>query len=123
MPKRITKMKKFLGTANYQARLTFYPSRKYYNTTMKVVIEIFEGRNSEGTFECNSISEVASKMLKFYKEKTGMDLELRRLARWFIEYLEEVNLPPPDLNTLLEDLASTPQEIAAREGSTAEDEI
>lgn len=110
-------LKKFLGTGNYLARLTFAPNRKNYSSAMKVKIEIFEGRNETGEFDCESISEVAVKILDFYQEKTGMELEVRRLARWFIEYLEDVGITPPEMNILIRDMESTPQELEAREGT------
>ncbi len=110
-------IKKFLGTANYLAKLTFYPNRKNYSAAMKVKIEIFEGRNLEGNFDCASIAEVSSKVHDFYSQKTGNQLETRRLARWYIEYLEDVGITPPDMNTLIRDMESTPSEIQAREGT------
>jgi len=110
-------LKKFLGTGNYLAKLTFYPNRKNYSSSLKVKIQIYDGRNEDRIFNCESISEVASKITAFYEEKTGMELEIRRLARWFIEYLESVGITPPELNSLIKDLESTPQEIEAREGS------
>lgn len=116
--KKISIVKRFLGTSNYMAKLTFWPSRKYYNGTMRVQIEIFEGRNSEGEWDCYSIAEVAQKILAFYESKIGHELEIRRLARWFIEYLEEAGITPPEMHVLLRDMQSTPQEIAAREGYT-----
>ncbi|MCK5046667.1 MAG: hypothetical protein KAS22_08805 [Candidatus Heimdallarchaeota archaeon] len=109
-------IKKFLGTGNYLARLTFAPNRKNYSSAMKVRIEIFEGRNEDIEFDCESIAEVASKIHDFYQEKTGMELEVRRLARWFIEYLEDVGIIPPEMNSLIRDMESTPQELEAREG-------
>jgi hypothetical protein len=109
-------MKKFLGTANYMARLTFYPNRKHYSAEMKVRIEIYDGRNLEGDFDCSNIAEVAEKVMKFYREKTGHDIEIRRLARWFIEYLNDADITEPAMNELLKDLQSTPQEIESREG-------
>lgn len=111
-----TPLKKFLGTANYLARLTFYPNRKNYSASMKVKIEIFDGRNLDRTFDCNSIAEVAQKVMTFYREKVGNDLEIRRLGRWFIEYLEDAHIKSPELNELLRDMQSTPEEIEAREG-------
>ena len=110
-------LKKFLGTSNYLAKLTFYPNRKNYSAAMKVRIEIFEGRNEDHEFDCESIAEVGSKITAYYEEKTGMELEVRRLARWFIEYLEDVGITPPELNKLMKDLESTPHEIEAREGT------
>ncbi|NHJ33400.1 MAG: hypothetical protein FK732_11105 [Asgard group archaeon] len=110
-------IKKFLGTGNYLAKLTFYPNRKNYSSAMKVKIEIYEGRNEDREFDCESISEVASKITAFYEEKTGLELEVRRLARWFIEYLESVGIIPPEMNVLIKDLESTPQEVEAREGT------
>ena len=110
-------LKKFLGTGNYLAKLTFYPNRKNYSSSLKVKIEIFDGRNEDREFDCESIAEVGSKITAYYQEKTGLELEVRRLARWFIEYLESVGITPPDLNKLIQDLESTPQEIEAREGS------
>ncbi|MBK5113009.1 MAG: hypothetical protein KGD59_08310 [Candidatus Heimdallarchaeota archaeon] len=110
-------LKKFLGTGNYLARLTFAPNRKNYSSAMKVRIEIFEGRNEDVELDCESISEVASKIHDFYLEKTGMELEVRRLARWFIEYLEDVGITPPEMNILIRDMESTPQELEAREGT------
>ncbi len=107
-------LKKFLGTGNYLAKLTFYPNRKYYSSALKVKVEIFDGRNVDRQFNCESISEVGSKITAFYQEKTGMELEIRRLARWFIEYLESVGITPPDLNDLMRDLESSPQEQEAR---------
>ena len=115
MPLR-TPLRKFLGTANYLARLTFYPNRKHYSAAMKVKIEIFEGRNLEGDFDCESIAEVSSKVHDFYTKKTGNDLETRRLARWYIEYLEDVGITPPEMSLLIRDMESTPSEIQAREG-------
>ncbi|RLI65735.1 MAG: hypothetical protein DRP02_05940 [Candidatus Gerdarchaeota archaeon] len=111
-------IKRFLGTSRYMAKLTFAPNRKNYSPKMKVEIEIFDGSNSEGQFKCNSIAEVAQKITAFYEERTGMELETRRLARWFIEYLQEAGIKEPDLYTLLKDLQSTPEEIEAREGLT-----
>ncbi len=111
-----TPLKKFFGTANYLARLTFYPNRKYYNSSMKVKIEIFDGRNLDRTFNCETIAEVAQKVMVFYKEKTGHDLEIRRLGHWFIEYLDDAHIKSPDMNELLRDMQSTPEEIVAREG-------
>ncbi|HUT81453.1 MAG TPA: hypothetical protein VMZ29_09655 [Candidatus Bathyarchaeia archaeon] len=116
MPQITTPLKKFLGTANYLARLTFYPNRKYYSAAMVVKIEIFDGRNLDRTFNCNSIAEVAQKVMVFYKEKTGQDLEVRRLGRWFIEYLDDAHIRSPEMGVLLKDMQSTPQEIEAREG-------
>ncbi|MHA1244994.1 MAG: hypothetical protein ACTSP7_10530 [Candidatus Heimdallarchaeota archaeon] len=112
--------KKFLGTANYMAKLTFYPNRKHYSAAMKVRIEIFDGRNLEGDFDCWNIAEVAQKVMKFYREKTGHDIEIRRLARWFIEYLNDADITEPEMNVLLKDLESTPQEIESREGFSAD---
>ena len=86
---------------------------------MKVKIEIFEGRNLEGDFNCESIAEVSSKIHDFYTKKTGNELETRRLARWYIEYLEDVGITPPDMNILIRDMESTPAEIQAREGTSA----
>jgi len=106
-----------LKKGNYLARLTFAPNRKNYTSAMKVRIEIFEGRNEDVELDCKSISEAASKIHDFYLEKTGMELEVRRLARWFIEYLEDVGITPPEMNTLIRDMESTPQELEAREGS------
>ena len=113
-------MKKFLGTANYQARLTFAPNRKHYSAAMQVKIEIFDGRNLDGDFDCTNIAEVAEKVMKFYKEKTGHDIEIRRLARWFIEYLDDADITEPEMDVLLKDLESTPQEIDSREGLAQE---
>ncbi|MHA1306881.1 MAG: hypothetical protein ACTSO7_02765 [Candidatus Heimdallarchaeota archaeon] len=113
-------MKKFLGTANYMARLTFYPNRKHYSAKMQVRIEIFDGRNLEGDFDCTNIAEVAEKVMNFYKEKTGHDIEIRRLARWFIEYLNDADINEPEMGELLKDLESTPQEIESREGLSAD---
>lgn len=115
--------KKFLGTANYMARLTFYPNRKHYSAAMKVKIEIFDGRNLDGDFDCTNIAEVAEKVMKFYLEKTGHDIEIRRLARWFIEYLNEADITEPEMSDLLRDLQSTPQEILSREGIDTSDII
>ena len=109
--------KRFFGTSRYMAKLTFYPNRKHYSAEMKVQIEIFDGRNSEGIYECTNIAEVANKVLTIYQEKYGHPLELRRLGRWFIEYLEDAKITPPDMNTLMKDMQSTPQEISAREGT------
>jgi len=109
-------IKRFLGTSRYMAKLTFAPNRKNYSPKMKVEIEIFDGANSEGLFKCNSIAEVAQKINAFYEEKTGMELQTRRLARWFIEYLDDAGIKVPDMYTLLRDLESTPEEIEAREG-------
>ena len=113
-------MKKFLGTANYMARLTFYPNRKHYSAAMKVRIEIFDGRNLEGDFDCTNIADVAEKVMKFDNEKTGHDIEIRRLARWFIEYLNDADITEPEMNALLKDLESTPQEIESRDGFSAD---
>ncbi|NHJ87378.1 MAG: hypothetical protein FK734_18080 [Asgard group archaeon] len=110
-----TTLKKFFGTANYLARLTFAPNRKYYNSKLKVRIEIFDGRNKEGVFDCDNIADVSKKVMNFYREKTGMPLEPRRLALWFIEYLEEVDIVPPTLNELIVDMTSTPEEVKARQ--------
>jgi len=115
--------KKFLGTANYLARLTFYPNRKHYSAAMKVKIEIFDGRNLDGDFDCRNIAEVAEKVMKFYHEKTGHDIEIRRLARWFIEYLNEADITEPEMSDLLRDLQSTPQEILSRKGIDTSDSI
>ncbi len=113
-------VKKFLGTGSTMAKLTFYPNRKYYTPVMKVKIEIFTGRNSEGSFDCDSIAEVSEKIQAFYLERNGHDLEVRRLARWYIEYLEEAGLEPPELNKILNDMQSKPSEVQAREGSAEE---
>ncbi len=116
-------MKKFLGTANYMARLTFYPNRKHYSAAMKVKIEIFDGRNLDGDFDCTNIAEVAEKVMKFYSEKAGHDIEIRRLARWFIEYLEDAEVTVPEMSTLIKDFQSTPTEIMSREGISTDPEF
>ncbi|HUU78967.1 MAG TPA: hypothetical protein VMX55_11520 [candidate division Zixibacteria bacterium] len=108
--------KRFFGTSRYMARLTFYHTRKHYSAELVVTIEIFDGRNSEGVFECTNIAEVAQKVMEIYQEKYGHPLEIRRLGRWFIEYLEDAKITPPEMNRLLKDMQSTPQEIRAREG-------
>jgi len=113
-------VKKFLGTGSTMAKLTFYPNRKYYTPIMKVRIEIYTGRNSEGAFDCNSIAEVSEKIQAFYLEKNGHDLEIRRLARWYIEYLEAAGLEPPEQNKILKDMQSKPSEVQAREGLSEE---
>ncbi|MHA1306880.1 MAG: hypothetical protein ACTSO7_02770 [Candidatus Heimdallarchaeota archaeon] len=109
-------VKKFLGTAKYMASLTFYHTRKHYNAQLKVGIEIYDGRNLDGEFECYNISEVGKKVMDFYKEKIGHDIEIRRLARWFLEYLEEAGVTPPEMSVLIQDLQSTPTELEARYG-------
>ncbi|MHA1760383.1 MAG: hypothetical protein ACTSXA_07155, partial [Candidatus Heimdallarchaeota archaeon] len=109
-------VKKFLGTAKYMASLTFYHTRKHYNAQLKVGIEIYDGRNLESEFECYNISEVGKKVRDFYLEKIGHDIEIRRLARWFLEYLEDAGVTPPEMSVLIIDLQSTPVELEARYG-------
>jgi hypothetical protein len=103
MPKEYP-IKKFLGTGNYSARMTFAPNRKKYRTSMKVTIEIFDGRNRDVVLECTNIAHVGGKILNFYNERTDLDLEMRRFARWFIDYLVEVNIEPPEMEKLIRDL-------------------
>lgn len=110
-------LKKMLGTSNYFARMTFHYNRKKYTPNLKVTLEIFFGRNRDGVFELDNITEVAKKLRSFYEEKSGMPLEDRRLSRWIIEYFEESNLVPPELNIILRDIQSSPSEIEAREGT------
>jgi hypothetical protein len=103
MPK-VYPLKKFLGTGNYSAKMTFAPNRKKYRTSMKVTIEIFDGRNREVELACENIAQLGSKILNYYKEKTGIDFEMRRFARWFIDYLIDINIEPPEMEKLIRDL-------------------
>jgi hypothetical protein len=103
MPK-VYPIKKFLGTGNYLAKMTFAPNRKKYRTSMKVTVEMFDGRNRDVVLECSNIAQLGSKILNFHKEKTGLDLEMRRFARWFIDYLVEVKIEPPEMEKLIRDL-------------------
>ncbi|NHJ40675.1 MAG: hypothetical protein FK731_11635 [Asgard group archaeon] len=93
-----------MGTGNHLARMTFAPNRKKYRTSMKVTIEIFDGRNREVILECSNIAQLGSKILNYYKQKTGIDFEMRRFARWFIDYLVDINIEPPEMEKLIRDL-------------------
>lgn len=97
-------LKKFLGTGNHLAKMTFAPNRKKYKTSMKVTLEIFDGRNREIILECSNIAQLGSKILNYYKEKTGIDFEMRRFAHWFIDYLIDINIEPPEMEKLIRDL-------------------
>ncbi|MBD3189915.1 MAG: hypothetical protein GF308_04695 [Candidatus Heimdallarchaeota archaeon] len=107
--------KTFPGAIRYAGRLVM-PQRKTYSPAMDMTIELYEGRNIEKTFECSNIAEVAKKIQAYLTEKMGYSLQERMLARWFLEYFNEIGIKQPELHELLEDFRSSPEEIAAREG-------